>query len=496
MMGRPSIPERPQTLRQAKRAFRKSSAKPKLSPQELALAERRAVLQGRADKIREKEARKKANAKKREEKKEKERETCLRMGRAPPKEGAFKITSSQLDLTKFIPASEKKESNGSNMQPLSEFPETRKASITNDCVQPSGQRTPSENVHSPISQKMMPPPRRSPLKEVSSNCFRKPLFPASVAKVPVKVQPKVPDDLADMFVSNTQIERELTPPRPFQRAPQSRYLGSAGKSPQIRKVEDPSYFLAMICTQDLEYTLTQAAPTIVPSSINSKPAIYTNEEDEAADKPNDHIGPISEIPEEFHISSQDLDMSELSQDSQKSQDYKQERLEPSSKTSSFDFGGDFTDQELNGLVEEVEVNSSRTEINFSRDKVTPPKTPISTKVEQVPLLPCHAENTTPVTPANEIPDPPSLCSCRDPQCLYPRYGMEHGLTDKAPRLPNGEYIYMNAWEDDECWDEEICSNVSQQPRESLQGQGSPGGKSLVQEDFEWVKRMTPEKDKS
>ena len=479
-MGRPSIPERPQTLRQAKRAFRKSSAKPKLSPQELALAERRAVLQERADKIREKEARKKANAKKREEKKEKERETCFRMGRAPPKEGAFKITSSQLDLTKFIPATEKKESNGSNMQPSSEFPETRKASIPNHCLQSSGQRTPSENVHSPSSQRMMPPPRRSPLKEVSLNCFRKPLFPASVTKVTVKVQPKVSDDFADMFVSNTQIERELTPPRLFQRVPQSKNLESTVKSPQRRKEEDPSLFLAMICTQDLEYTLTQAAPTKVPSADSSKPKISIFEEDGAADKPNGHIDHASEIPEDFHISSRDLDMSELSQDSQKSQDYKQERLEHSSKTSSFDFGGDFTDQELNGLVEEVEVNSSRTEVNISRVEVTPPKTLIPTKVEQVLLPSCYAADTTPVTPANKIPNFPSLCSCRDPQCLYPRYGMEHGLTDKTPRLPNGEYIYMNAWEDDECWDEEICSNVSQQPRESLQGQGSPGGKSLVQ----------------
>ncbi|MDI1490090.1 MAG: hypothetical protein OHK93_001290 [Ramalina farinacea] len=86
---------RPQTLRQAKRAYAKSSAKrPKLSASEIAMAERRAVLQERADRIKEREARRKANMRKREERRELERERVMR---------GFKVGASQLDMGRFLP---------------------------------------------------------------------------------------------------------------------------------------------------------------------------------------------------------------------------------------------------------------------------------------------------------------------------------------------------------------------------------------------------------
>lgn len=95
---------RPQTLRQAKRAYRKSSAKPKLSASEIAMAERRAVLQERADRIKEREARRKANLRKKEERKEAERERLMKEGKTlAPQTRGFKVGPSQLDLARFLP---------------------------------------------------------------------------------------------------------------------------------------------------------------------------------------------------------------------------------------------------------------------------------------------------------------------------------------------------------------------------------------------------------
>lgn len=94
---------RPQTLRQAKRAYAKSSARPaKLSASEIAMAERRAVLQERADRIKEREARRKANLRKKEERREVEREKLMRGGKELEMRG-FRVGGSQLDLGRFLP---------------------------------------------------------------------------------------------------------------------------------------------------------------------------------------------------------------------------------------------------------------------------------------------------------------------------------------------------------------------------------------------------------
>ncbi len=100
---------RPQTLKQAKKAYRKSGATVRLSESELAIIERRSVLQERADRIKEREARRKANIKRKEERNERERETRARMGIAEPaKEGIAHVGPSQLSLGGFLRAGEKR----------------------------------------------------------------------------------------------------------------------------------------------------------------------------------------------------------------------------------------------------------------------------------------------------------------------------------------------------------------------------------------------------
>lgn len=94
---------RPQTLKQAKKAYRKSGATVRLSESELAIIERRGVLQERADRIKEREARRKANIKRKEERNQREREARARMGiEEPVKEGIAHVGPSQLSLGGFL----------------------------------------------------------------------------------------------------------------------------------------------------------------------------------------------------------------------------------------------------------------------------------------------------------------------------------------------------------------------------------------------------------
>ncbi len=105
---------RPQTLKQAKKAYRKSGATVHhLSESELAIIERRIVLQERADRMKEREARRKANIKRKEERNQRERETRARMGiKEPVKEGITHVGPSQLSLGGFLGAGEKRKREG------------------------------------------------------------------------------------------------------------------------------------------------------------------------------------------------------------------------------------------------------------------------------------------------------------------------------------------------------------------------------------------------
>ena len=89
-------PNRPQTLKQAKKAYRKAGPGPRFSEVELRRLARAAELQERADRIKDREKKKKANRKKREEKMEKEREARRKAGLSEIREAY--VGPSQLKL--------------------------------------------------------------------------------------------------------------------------------------------------------------------------------------------------------------------------------------------------------------------------------------------------------------------------------------------------------------------------------------------------------------
>ncbi|KAK4691891.1 hypothetical protein P7C71_g5210, partial [Lecanoromycetidae sp. Uapishka_2] len=95
---------RPQTSKAAKKAYRKSGATVRLSASELAVIERRAVLQERADRIKERELRRKANIKRRDERNQRERDARHRMGIPSPAENTkgIRVGPSQLHLGDFM----------------------------------------------------------------------------------------------------------------------------------------------------------------------------------------------------------------------------------------------------------------------------------------------------------------------------------------------------------------------------------------------------------
>ncbi|KAI9838837.1 MAG: hypothetical protein M1819_004043 [Sarea resinae] len=101
MPNLPSLPAptaRPQTLRQAKRAYQKSNQT--LSEAQLRRLRRDVELRERAAKIREKEERKKENKRKKEEKAARERETRRRMGRPEPVKGY--VSPRQVRMSQFV----------------------------------------------------------------------------------------------------------------------------------------------------------------------------------------------------------------------------------------------------------------------------------------------------------------------------------------------------------------------------------------------------------
>ena len=337
---------RPQTLRQAKRVYRKSSANLKLPASELAAIERRAVLQERAEKIREKAARKKTNIKRREEKKEKEREALLRQGREVPKEGFCKVGASQLDLTRFLPMGR----TGSEQEDTNNELDWMKRPIV-EAKKQDERDSPGKPATSLIT---MPPPPRPPLKEVSTNTFGKAskLFPKTEPVVPII---SITDDF---FVSNTQIERELSPPPVCIRS-------SAMDAHQIPPLSiskpvanETELLLAQILTQDLDYSdvLSQAWP-IKDTQSAPIPSITAQQQASSQTLQACDDALSQQSSKESHllksICTQDLDLSDLSQF----------RAHITTgplpqKSTSLDYLDGFSDHDLECLAEEIELQSS------------------------------------------------------------------------------------------------------------------------------------------
>ncbi|KAM0804331.1 hypothetical protein BDR22DRAFT_835654 [Usnea florida] len=335
---------RPQTLKQAKKAYRKSTGIVRLSESEKAMLERRAVLQERADRINEREARRKANLKKREEKVQREREVRQRMGiPTPPGKEGIHVGPSQLHLSGFVFGGvkrkrdeEEEEGGESGAQTEKELviPEQHEYSMeparsqqlprmnaSPKLVMPSHtvDTKPSEVLEFTLQRNWTPhertPPARSPLQartanptiqqkqlarntknrdiQVNSSQLQRPQVPPPdqaptktppIFRQPPSLQPpfkadSIPEDYLDsFFVSNTQIQRELSPPPtpPTRTASPNNATSISLTPPQPPTppnlpatsnthpiaTDNPADLLAFISTQDLDFTdeLTQLSP--------------------------------------------------------------------------------------------------------------------------------------------------------------------------------------------------------------------------------------------
>ena len=363
---------RPQTIKEAKKAYRKSGAGLKLSASELAIVERRAVLQERADNIKEREARRKANSKRKQERKERQKEALIRVGRPLPVERGIEAGSSQLDLSRFLPVlgTTHEEINGA------EGEEVPPSVLQGDQAQEANGT--QIDIKAPNSKAMAPPPRPS-LTQLPANSTKNRSITNGTFSEYLSITNDDPDgNLDDIFVSNTQIERELSP-SPKRRLENPMEVAA----PQTQQVLFPlvdasNCILAHISTQDLDFagTFTQVlphpepehalAPSATPGAQDSAPMTEYHcmfKDDKSGT--GQMLAGIStqdlnfdvEVDEEEYneassdISTQDRDLANTFQPSQKP------RIE-SSKSIDFDEG--FTDNELEDLATELELASSST----------------------------------------------------------------------------------------------------------------------------------------
>lgn len=234
---------RPQTLKQAKKAYRTAGASPRFSEIELRRLARAADLQERAEGLKEREKKKKASRRKKEEKMEKERESRRKAG-LPEFREAF-VGPSQLKLA-FPCARGKRQQDGES----SDAPGKGLARIEKQGV--------TESVEAPCRIPQTP----LQLQPKSSDLIFKPESPHAVLTgKPIKI----PDhDWLDCVVSDTQIEQELSTPKT--------------KSPMIYVAEPvstrrdhPSDILACISTQDLASS-TRGSPAISATVVGNRAA--------------------------------------------------------------------------------------------------------------------------------------------------------------------------------------------------------------------------------
>ena len=413
----PGPSHRPQTLRQAKKAYRKSSATVRLSDSELALIERRAVLQERADRIREREARRKANLKRKEERNQKEREVRQKMNLPSPTKGGFNVGPSQLHLGDFMAMGGKRkreetlpmhrkvgnscqmnsESKGYQASPKSQpsrNPLQEASANTMTKVEPRNKIEDSEQSEQDIEDpqkvltKSVPPTHSCNSLQVPSikpSALPRPLTKFEALKVkgegkkaimseeaspmgppllpnPSKTKSAPPttrqapsisapqDDPLnislvawdDFFVSNTQIVREISLTA-FPQTPKSATSAKTPSSPSLPSKNETTSLLSHLSTQDLD-----TSDLLTQPFVQSPPAPNTTPTPPKAafDTTTNTIitTPVSSLL--LQISTQDLDFSASSTPSQ------------SQRKGSSDFNEDVTEEDLEELVLEYEMQSS------------------------------------------------------------------------------------------------------------------------------------------
>ncbi|KAL8856264.1 MAG: hypothetical protein Q9178_007101 [Gyalolechia marmorata] len=287
-----AVSHRPQTCRQARRAYQRAGATPRITPAEQRRIDRAAELQERAARIRLHNVRARENKRKKAEKEEKDREIRKRMGIQEP--AKFKIGPSQTNLGSFVDAAPKHkqpESLESDVvecsSPYRPTEDTKTEDISMDChsfpklaenrdciktdatVVPAkppercctSQQTVGPHVF-PTSQKvqsttmvpsttlMPPPPPRLSSKTSASKLI---LNTCPQLSEPVAAAAAINSDWDFFLDSNTQVEREISG-GPKDAPIHAVYEQATSATTVLRSVTPPADLLAGISTQDLQYS--------------------------------------------------------------------------------------------------------------------------------------------------------------------------------------------------------------------------------------------------
>lgn len=224
---------RPQTLKQAKKAFRKAGALPRFSDAEIRRLNRAAELQERAEREKEKERKRKSNLKKREERLAKEREARKKSHLLDEKQSH--VTPSQLQLA-FPGAA------------INRMEERTRGALGDKSIKPR------QNTSKPTGDAVVSI-LKCPLQQVipvATNNSKSTPFVTSENAWDTCVE-----DWDEFIVSNTQLERELSAPKV--KAPlMSCTRDLAPTSPEF---DNPIDMSDLISTQDLE-SLTRFSPPV------------------------------------------------------------------------------------------------------------------------------------------------------------------------------------------------------------------------------------------
>ncbi|KAL8956602.1 MAG: hypothetical protein Q9183_006268, partial [Haloplaca sp. 2 TL-2023] len=286
------------TIRQAKRAYQKAGATPRISAAEQRRIDRAAELQERAARIKAHNLRAKENKRKKAEKQERDREARRQMSVSEHTKNA--LITSQLSLGAFVIPGKKPSSGLDSETKLksknledhawddfcAEFDDSI---LEADCMEPpfatllqsvapvlegcSGPPAPCQSPeppaqhaqHPPIpTATLMPPPPRPPALPAKSPGFKPPTKPIA------QPEPKAPQmptcsgteiDWACFLDSNTQVAREISDESEKEPQTHLREKNTAEPFP-TPFVAVPTDFLNGICTQDLQYSSSPPLPPV------------------------------------------------------------------------------------------------------------------------------------------------------------------------------------------------------------------------------------------
>ncbi|KAL9011521.1 MAG: hypothetical protein Q9173_003648 [Seirophora scorigena] len=271
---------RPQTSRQARRAYQKAGGAPRLSEVELRRLERSAELQDRAARIKAHNDRAKQNKRKKAEK----LEARKRMGLAEP--AKIKIGPSQLSLGAFVGAGimrKREEMLSSDSVKDKETSEPAEGATEHPGSLPTQSPTGTpvatrsdlwsraeKDAHATTAASLMPPPPRPSLCKASENAKTHPVFQSDRCDL----SGSIGTDWETLFDSNTQVEREISAQKPS--AP-SVHLKPTASTPINHHSNIDSDLLSSISTQDLQYSSSPPPMREVVRHGDTDPTYDSNE---------------------------------------------------------------------------------------------------------------------------------------------------------------------------------------------------------------------------